>query len=72
VRASREVLQQEGDDPVDALGLDGVVVVEDDVHPAREPGHPVKERPRERLDPRRPGRAQRGQDVLPEPLLDGT
>ena len=54
---------------MDALGVDEVVVVEDEVKLAREGGHLVDERRYQRLDPRRLGRAQRGQDALPEPLL---
>jgi hypothetical protein len=54
---------------VDVLGVDEVVIVEDEVEPAGDGGHLVDERRRQRLDTRRLGRAERGEDGFPEPLL---
>lgn len=43
VDALWKALQHERDDPVDALGVDEMVVVEDEVEPARQSGQLVEE-----------------------------
>ena len=69
MRALWQVFKQQGDGPMDTLGVDKVVVVEDEVELARRFGNLVEECPRQGFDARGLGRAQRGQDNLPEPLL---
>ena len=70
MRALRQMLQQERDDSMHASESMSVVIVEDEVQPARESRHLVDEGTKQRLDPRRLGRAQRGQDAFPDPLFD--
>ena len=50
MRAIRQVFQQQGDGPIDALGVDKVVVVEDEVELARRCGNLVEEGPRQGFD----------------------
>jgi hypothetical protein len=57
---------------MDVFGVDKVVVVEDEVELARRCGNLVEEDPRQGFDARGLGRAQRGQDDLPEPLIEGS
>ena len=57
---------------MDVFGVDKVVVVEDEVELARRCGNLVEEGPRQSFDARELGRAQRGQDDLPEPLIEGS
>lgn len=58
---------------VDALGVDQVVVVEDDGPLlVRDNGEIVYQRADQRFDLRRLGREQRGEDALPHAPLNGT
>ena len=70
MHALRQMLQQERDDSMHAFRVDEVVIVEDEIQPARKSGHLVDERSRQRLDPRRLGRAQRGQNAFPGLLFE--
>src|SRR5215213_3786269 len=66
----REVFQQERDDPVDGLGIDQIIVVENYGDLSREIGHLIDESTRQRLQPRGLRRPKRGQYTLPEFLID--
>jgi hypothetical protein len=70
VDALRQTLQKESYDPMDALGVDHVVVVEDHGYLPREIGEFVDQGAEHRLHPR-PGRAKRGEDAFAEPLPHG-
>jgi hypothetical protein len=73
VRTVRQMLRQERGDPIDALGVDQVVEVEDDGPlPARNGGEIVYQRADQRFDLWRFGLGQRGDDALPHAPLNGT
>ena len=71
VHVGRQVLEQESDYLVDALGIDHVVVIENYADLSRKIGEFIDEGAKHRFHPRRLGRAKRGKDTFAELLPYG-